>query len=173
MAAVVFPIGAVVLVVIAVLVKPTEPGGKLDAVDDPESITLPRLGLFGGETALYGVADRPGVPASDLGCRLLSADGDELSSAKLSDLRVLLGRRGSSELGGTTVEPLFIISSYPSGAVLACTDADAFAPLALAEPSTFGDNAGLVRATAIGAAVTCALMAVLAWVLLLGMRRRP
>lgn len=41
--AVVLSFAAVVLVVVAVLVEPTEPGGELEGVDDPGSIVLPRL----------------------------------------------------------------------------------------------------------------------------------
>jgi hypothetical protein len=165
--AVLLSFAAAALVVFALMVDPVESGAELDVVDDPRSIALPRLGLFGGETVVYGVAAGPAVPAADLGCRLLSEGGSELSTAKMSHLDVL-GRTGA-ELGSNRLEPLFAVRSYPSGAVLACIDADGFAPLAVAEPSTFGNNAGLVRATAVGAAVACLLVAVLAWVL--GSRR--
>jgi hypothetical protein len=168
--AVLLSFAAVVLVVVALSVEPTDPGGgELEAVDDSGSFTLPRLGVFGGETVVYGVAEGPAVPAADLGCRLLSEGGNELSTAKMSHLKVL--GRTSAELAGTRLEPLFAVSSYPSGASLSCADAEDYSPLAVAEPSTFGDNAGLVRATAVGGAVACLLVAVVAW--LLGSRRRP
>jgi hypothetical protein len=166
--AVILAFAAVVLVVLAVLVEPSDQPGELDAVEDPSSIALPRLGLFGGETVLYGVADGPAVPAADLGCRLLSESGSELSTAKMSQLKVL--DRPGAELDGARLEPLFAVSSYPSGSLLACADADDFAPLAVSEPSTFGDNATLVRATALGGAGACVVMAVVGW--LVGSPRR-
>lgn len=162
-------LAAVVLAVLAFTVDTSDPGRDLEAVDDPTSITLPRLGLFGGEVVVYGVADGPSVAAADLGCELLSQSGSRQSSAKMSHLDVL--GDDSADLDGTTVEPLFSVGSYPSGAVIECSDADGYAPLAVSTPSTFGDNASLVRATAASTAVLCLVVAAVGWVL--SSRRRP
>ena len=161
-------LAAVLLAVVAVTVDTSDPADGLEVVDDPTAIELPRLGLFGGEVTVYGAADRPSVAASDLGCRLLSESGSEQSSAKMSHLDVL--GQDAAEVDGTAVQPLFSVGSYPSGAVVSCSDADAVTPLAVSRPSTFGDNGAMVRALAASTAVLCLVVALVGW--LLTSRRR-
>ena len=160
---------SVVLAVTAFRVDSSEPSaGELTLVEGDDVIELPRTGAFGGQVVVYGATDRAGVRAAELGCRLLTSSGDELSRAKLSHLSQL-GRPGI-ELDGETLRPLFTVRNPPPGAVVECTSASAVAPLAVATPSTFGALGGLVRAVAAVGAVTTL---VLGSVALLVLRRRP
>lgn len=165
--AVILVVAAVVLALVAALV-PSESRPALTPVADPASIDLPKPGIFGGEVMLYGRSDQPKVDPDDLGCVLLNRAGREQSSAKLSGLGALQAE--DVELDGQTLQPLFAVRSYPSGARVECSDAESAAPLALGARSTFGSVGPLVRAFAGMMAVLCLVIAAVGFFLT---RRRP
>jgi hypothetical protein len=162
-------VGAVVTTIAAITVDSGSPSSSdVTVVDRPTDVALPDPGLFGSEIVVYGASGDAGVAPSDLGCRLLSEQGTEQSSAKMSELRVL--STPPITVDGDRLDALFTVGGYPSGATLACTDATSVAPLAISAPSTFG-RAGLVVRITAGVA-TFAFLAVGVGGLLL-LRRRP
>lgn len=168
--AVMMVIASVALGVVALTVSGDPGGTRVRPVTDPEQITLPDPGLFGGGVVVYGAADQPGVPPDELGCRLLRSSGTEQSSAKLSDLSVLQTPPVSSQ--GTRLQPLFEVSSYTDGSVVACDDLASVAPVVVAAPSTFGGLGSQVRALAAAGAAICLVVGLLGLVLLRPQRRR-
>jgi hypothetical protein len=146
-------LGAVVMTVAALTVDSGSPAaGEVTVADDPTEITLPDPGLFGSEVVVYGGSGDTGVAPSDLGCRLLSRTGREQGVAKMSELAVI--STPSVTVADQRLDALFTVDSYPAGSVLACSDAQQVAPLALSEPSTFGRAGAVVRVTAALGAVT-------------------
>ncbi|MEZ0577366.1 hypothetical protein [Nocardioides sp. MH1] len=163
-------VAVVPLVLAALLIDSGDPSSAdVTVVDDPTSYSLPDAGPLGGSVVVYGVADSPSTPPSDLGCALLSEDGDELSTAKLSDLAVLRAGTPGVTVDGRRLQPLFEVKSYPDGARLACSDATSAEPLAVSRPATFGSAALAVRVVAGAGAL---LFLVVGVVGLLAFRRR-
>lgn len=161
-AAVMLALASVVLVGFAVLVPGSGAAGSPTRVADPASVALPDLGLFGGSAVVYGRADSSGVSAAELGCRLLDDSGREQSTARMSHLAATT--LSAVEVQGQQLQPLFTVRSYPSGSRLECNSARSVEPMAVGTPSTFGGNAGLVRATAGVGALACAALALLGFV---------
>ncbi|MQW76346.1 hypothetical protein GHK92_10700 [Nocardioides sp. dk4132] len=162
-------LGAVVTAFVAITVDSAPPGSaEVSIADDPREIALPDPGLFGSQVVVYGASGDTGVAPSELGCRLLTRDGAEQSTARMSELRVLSTPAVTVE--DRRLDALFSVGSYPRGSVLACSDAQAVAPVALSQPSTFGSAATMVRITA--ALATPAFLAVGIGGLVL-LRRRP
>ncbi|NPC95269.1 hypothetical protein [Nocardioides sp. zg-DK7169] len=152
-------LGAVVTAFVAITVDSTAPGSEAVSVaDDPQEIALPDPGLFGSQVVVYGASGDTGVSPSDLGCRLLTRDGAEQSTARMSALRVLSTPAITVE--DQRLDPLFTVGSYPRGSVLACSDAQAVAPMALSRPSTFGTAATMVRVSAVLATPTLLVVGV-------------
>lgn len=156
-------LGAVMLLLAAVvlaafaLFAPSSSGSDVEEVDDPGSIALPSLGLFGGSVMLYGDVPADGVGTSGVDCTLRTADGSEQSSAKISELAVA-GRGDTVELDGTTLRPLLEVRGYPSGSTLACESGSFPQPAAVGSSSTFGSLGGLVRVFAGFMAVVCLVL---------------
>lgn len=149
------------------LFAPSSPGSDVEAVEEPDSIALPSVGLFGGSVTLYGDVDAEGVGTSGVDCTLRTADGSELSSAKVDELAVV-GRRDTVELDGTTLRPLLEVSGYPSGATLACEPGSFPQTAAVGASSTFGSLVGLVRGFAGFMAVVCLVLGGVALLVLRG-----
>lgn len=163
-------IGAVILAVVAVTVDTGSPGSDTVTVtEDPTTIELPDPGLFGSQVVVFGVSPDAGVAPSDLGCRLLTDSGHEQSVAKMSELRVL--GTDPVTVDGQELNALFAVDSYPDGSVLACSAAQAAAPLALSQPSTFGSAGTMVRVAAVLGSVAFFVVG-LAGLLLFRPRRR-
>jgi hypothetical protein len=163
-------VAVVPLTLAALLIDSGAPSGAdVTLVDDPASYALPDAGLFGGSVTVYGATDAPSTPPSDLGCVLLSEDGDELSTAKLSELAVVRAGTPAITVDGQRLQPLFEVKSYPDGALLACSDSAGAEPLAVSRPATFGSAALAVRVVAGAGAL---LFGVVGVVGLLAFRRR-
>lgn len=155
-------VAVVPLALVAILVG-SGPAATVTTVDDPTSFALPDPGLFGGSATVYGHADRPSVSPRDLGCVLLNRKGDEANQAKLSELAVLLGEPSPVTVDGQTLQPLFEVKNYPSGATIECSAAAGAEPLAVSEPSTFGGAALAVRITAAAGALLCLVLGGVGW----------
>lgn len=163
--AVMLLLAAVVLAAVAVLADSGDAADDgVTPVADPAEIALPATGLFGGGVVVYGAVEQPGLGAEEFGCRLLSSGGREQSAAKMTYLSVLGVPPVSVD--GERLQPLFEVSSYTDGSVVACDDLGSVAPVAVTAPSTFGGLGGAVRAFAAGAALLCLALGVGGLVLL-------
>lgn len=137
-------------------------------VEGSEEVALPDRPLLGGSVVVLGRAERAGVPARDLGCRLVAATGAEQSAARLSHLAVLAA--DPVQVGGRRLQPLFQVSRWTDGSRVLCTDAAEVAPLAVTEVSTFGTTTWVVAGAALAGAVLFAVVGAVGWLLL---RDRP
>ncbi|WP_110240389.1 hypothetical protein [Nocardioides gilvus] len=114
---------------------------------------LPDRGLFGGSTTVYGSVTTPERPSpAELGCRLLSEDGDEYNSAKLQGLWTLT--MPEITVDGTELSPLFEVA-YESGDRVQCDHLDQVAPVGFTAPNAFGSSSGIVFMMAVSGALTC------------------
>lgn len=164
--AAVLVLAAVVLAGVALLVDPS-PSNVATPAEEPTDVALPDLGLFGGRVTVYGAAGPDDATAPlDLDCRLVDADGDELSSAKMSAFATT---RAPVRVAGQELAPLFTVNGYPDGSRVQCPGAASLEPVAVSTASTFGALAGTVRGFAAVLSLVC--LAVAALGLLLARRR--
>lgn len=153
-------LAAVVLGILAVSINPN-PAPDARLAQYPTNVSLPDLGAFGGSVEVYAdltVVER--TSPSDFDCVLVDADGDELSSAKMS---AGIGPTRTRDIYGQELVRLFSVSSYPDGARVKCPGLADASPVAVLAPTTFGENAGMVRAFAAGTALLCLLVAAAAF----------
>lgn len=109
-------------------------------------------GLFGSSSTVYGSTTEVLLGPKDLGCRLLSEDGEERGGAQLSELAVVT--KPPITVDGTELSPLFEVS-YAKGDRVQCDDLQRVTPVGYTASSTFGSSTAMVLMASLTGVVTC------------------
>lgn len=122
---------------------------------------VPDPGAFGSSSTVWGSTDEILVSPDELGCRLLSRDGQELSSVHLSHLSVVT--TPSITVDGIELSPLFEVSSEAKGNRVHCDNLDEVTPIGYSASPSFGSSTAGVFMMSLLSTLTLLVLGPVLW----------